>query len=138
MKFKIGDKVTYTFSLTPENGIVKSIKGDRIFVVFECGGDWDNSQQYTAAGVSPNALQKGWANCPNCGGDGFLTSISEGPDGATAFSYSERLKKEAEKIADRNGTELPDAYLSNVILQSKADYASRKLALKVFDNNSKN
>jgi len=61
---KVGDKVHYTPSYPDpviENGIIKSIPDtEHCFVVYHCGGEWDNYQDYTAAITSNNALQEGW------------------------------------------------------------------------------
>ena len=44
-----------------ENGIVKSISNaDNLFVVYHCGGDWKNFQNYTAARTSIKDLKVGW------------------------------------------------------------------------------
>lgn len=60
--FKIGDKVTYISKYKKEQGIVKSISelDDFVFVVYNCGGDWDNYQNYTGASTSINDLVVGW------------------------------------------------------------------------------
>ena len=58
---KIGDKVTYTPK--NESGIIKSfIDGypDKAFVVFSCGDDWDNYQNYTGQSVLVKNLIHGW------------------------------------------------------------------------------
>ena len=59
---KIGDKVAY---IKPdgsyENGIVKSFgMNEGVFVVFNCAGEWDSYQDYTAARCYRNQLVKGW------------------------------------------------------------------------------
>lgn len=45
-----------------ENGIVKSITEHGVFVVYNCGGDWENYQDYTAANTNPRDLRFGWVN----------------------------------------------------------------------------
>ena len=58
----VGDKVTYvSHHGTLENGVVKSIQNDSyVFVVYHCGGDWENYQNYTAARTDTDSLVKGW------------------------------------------------------------------------------
>lgn len=53
-----GDRVT--FLMTNENGIVKSIADDGVFVVFNCDNDWDNYMDYTASFCLIGTLKKGW------------------------------------------------------------------------------
>jgi hypothetical protein len=55
--FKIGDKVNYKGK---ENGIIKSLSEYGAYVVFSCGNDWDNYQNYTAALCGKNDLTLGW------------------------------------------------------------------------------
>ncbi len=44
-----------------ENGMVKSISdAENLFVVYHCGGDWKNFQNYTAARTSIKDLKVGW------------------------------------------------------------------------------
>lgn len=65
---KIGDKVYYQPDHYKEedkyeNGIVKSIPEyttDSAFVVYNCGGDWKNYKDYTAANTNVRDLYKGW------------------------------------------------------------------------------
>ena len=67
-KVKIGDKVCYQPEHYKEegkyeNGMVKSIPDDTIdslFVVYNCGGDWRNFKDYTAAKTNLRDLQIGW------------------------------------------------------------------------------
>lgn len=56
LRFNVGDKVTYN----KEHGIIKTIKDGNIFVVYNCGGDWGNYENYTAANTSKNKLVRGW------------------------------------------------------------------------------
>ena len=59
--FAIGDKVTYTdkFSKTTK-GIVKALDSNKVFVVFNCGEDWDNYQEYTSEACKTSDLKLGW------------------------------------------------------------------------------
>ena len=60
-KPNIGDKVTYITTGKKEYGIVKSIADDEdVFVVYNCGGDWDHYQDYTAAKTHVYELHPGW------------------------------------------------------------------------------
>lgn len=43
-----------------ENGIVKDVTEAGVFVVYNCGDDWDNYENYTAALTNPKDLQLGW------------------------------------------------------------------------------
>jgi len=56
---KPGDKVTY--EPTSEHGIVKDVtQHGQAFVVFNCGGDWENYRNYTASFCSNKDLALGW------------------------------------------------------------------------------
>lgn len=60
-----GDKVMYVPSHgNPEKGIVKSLCDNHhyVFVVYKCGGNWDDYQNYTAARTAIADLKKGWQN----------------------------------------------------------------------------
>ncbi len=64
---KVGDKVCYQPShygrLEWENGIVKEIPKhttESVRVVYHCGGNWDNYQDYTSALTNLCDLTKGW------------------------------------------------------------------------------
>lgn len=60
---KIGDKVHYTPAFGRiENGIIKAIgkSAFTVFVVYKCGGDWENYQNYTAASTNILDLKEGW------------------------------------------------------------------------------
>jgi ABC-type lipoprotein release transport system permease subunit len=60
-RFKVGDKVHYTAPHgAKENGIVKEVRSDRVFVVYKCGGEWDNYQNYTGQSTNPDDLSFGW------------------------------------------------------------------------------
>lgn len=63
---KVGEKVCY---IPPhyaehdmfENGIVKEIIDEEsVRVVYNCGGDWENYQDYTAAATDIRMLEAGW------------------------------------------------------------------------------
>lgn len=44
-----------------ENGVVKSIAPNGgVFVVYNCNGEWDNFENYTAANTNPRDLFMGW------------------------------------------------------------------------------
>jgi len=62
LEFKVGDKVSYwpPYLATPEHGIVKYLGFNCVFVVYNCGGDWGNYQDYTGANTYIGDLQKGW------------------------------------------------------------------------------
>jgi len=59
-----GDRVNYASHMdaVPVNGMVKrhSDFTDKVFVVFHCGGDWDNYKDYTAALTPISNLEQGW------------------------------------------------------------------------------
>lgn len=66
-KLRIGDKVRYQpshFDVDKwENGIIKEIRSDNmeaVFVVYNCGGDWENYKNYTAALTKIEDLYFGW------------------------------------------------------------------------------
>lgn len=57
----IGEKVTYVTPHKTEHGIVKSISDSKhVFVVYHCGGDWDNYQDHTGARTEVKDLVLGW------------------------------------------------------------------------------
>ncbi len=62
--FEIGERVNYYGGYgQPENGVVKTKRaGDPsfVFVVYKCGGDWDNFANYTGQRTACSELQKGW------------------------------------------------------------------------------
>jgi len=59
-----GSRVNYTpyEGAAPYNGIVKrhSDDIDKVFVVYHCGGDWENYKDYTAALSPVSNLELGW------------------------------------------------------------------------------
>jgi hypothetical protein len=65
---KVGQKVHYEpihykESGKWENGIIKEIPDhttESVRVVFNCGGDWNNYQNYTSQLTSLNDLNDGW------------------------------------------------------------------------------
>lgn len=58
---KAGAKVHYSPEFgAKENGIVKSVKGDTVFVVYKCNGEWSRYQDYTAAATDIGNLSLGW------------------------------------------------------------------------------
>ena len=63
-KPEVGEKVCYCPThARPENGIVKEARdgdADGVFVVYNCGGDWANYRNYTAAKTNLRDLQTGW------------------------------------------------------------------------------
>lgn len=65
MKFKPGDKVCYIpYAGCPfdqlEFGIVKSVRDETCWVVFNCGEEWDIYQEYTGQSCSVHQLLEGW------------------------------------------------------------------------------
>lgn len=61
--FNVGDKVNYCppWSKQPENGIVKALADDGdYFVVYQCGGNWGDYAQYTAAKTPVEFVKEGW------------------------------------------------------------------------------
>ena len=67
--FAPGDTVRYVpfadcDSSLWENGIVKSLNLDdptHVFVVYNCGGNWDNYENYTAESTHISCLEPNWA-----------------------------------------------------------------------------
>ena len=59
---KPGDKVTYVAPFKKEHGIMKaqSIDSNYIFVVYNCGGNWNNFMNYTGACTRIEDLVEGW------------------------------------------------------------------------------
>lgn len=44
-----------------ENGIVKSVaQNGGVFIVYNCGGNWDEYMNYTAVNTNPGDLKPGW------------------------------------------------------------------------------
>lgn len=65
--FKPGEKVHFCRkqdSTFFQNGIVKVVrmteKDTRYFVVFNCGGDWENYADYTGCLTAVNDMKRGW------------------------------------------------------------------------------
>jgi hypothetical protein len=62
--FKPGDKVHYIAKHHDEitNGVLKSLCDDGLhaFVVYNCGRDWANYMDYTAARTPLKQLRKDW------------------------------------------------------------------------------
>lgn len=57
----VGEKVTYITPFKKEHGIIKSLSDEKhVFVVYNCGGDWDNYQGYTGARTETKDLVLGW------------------------------------------------------------------------------
>ena len=69
-KPKVGDKVHYQPEHyrrrdMHENGVVKEVRedcDDAVWVVFNCGGEWDRYWYYTGAKTNLRDLKKGWKN----------------------------------------------------------------------------
>lgn len=63
-KLRVGDQVHYQPDHYPkdawENGVVKEIRGKSVFVVYNCDGNWDNYENYTAALTYLKDLKLGW------------------------------------------------------------------------------
>lgn len=62
-QFEVGNKVHRTppyAKWKAENGIVKSVTEHGVFVVYNCGGEWSNYQNYTAALTDKKELFHGW------------------------------------------------------------------------------
>ncbi len=64
---KPGDKVHYAPEHYKdhefENGVVKSLNENNptsAFIVYHCGGNWDDHENYTAASTNLKDLRKGW------------------------------------------------------------------------------
>lgn len=69
-KFVKGQKVTYTPNhgdpSEKEWGVVKSLSWDINYahVVYNCGGDWDNYEDYSAESTDVSNLTPGWEQKP--------------------------------------------------------------------------
>lgn len=69
-RLKAGDKVCYVNPYNKnewENGIVKSLNDGtdeqyNVYVVYNCGDDWDNYMNYRGARTNPMDLEIGWRN----------------------------------------------------------------------------
>lgn len=62
-RFKPGDRVNYANSNgRRENGVVKKCTNQLCtYVVFNCGGDWEHYESYTAEACQDWLLSPGWA-----------------------------------------------------------------------------
>lgn len=62
IKLNIGDKVCYCPEHgEKENGIIKGFATNgNPFVVYNCGGDWENYIDYTAANTPKEMIKKQW------------------------------------------------------------------------------
>ena len=67
--FEKGDKVHYVpmharkeplTKYNTANGIVRSVTDSGVFVVYHCGGKWDDYENYTSALTDPDDLRHGW------------------------------------------------------------------------------
>ena len=64
-EFKPGDHVTYVPTVgDSEHGIVKSVRDDAVFVVYNCAGEWGRYEDYTAANTPIDRLVPGWTGGP--------------------------------------------------------------------------
>ena len=70
-KLQIGDKVHYQpehyTSNEWENGLIKEIRQNRndvVWVVYNCGGNWENYTNYTSACTNLRDLKQGWKHAP--------------------------------------------------------------------------
>ena len=62
-EIKVGAQVHYAPAYgRKENGIVKSVRGESVFVVYKCGGEWDHYQDYTGQNTPIEDLHPGWLN----------------------------------------------------------------------------
>ena len=52
----IGRKVIYKTPYKEETGILKSFNKYYVYVVYNCGDDWSNYKDYTAAATMPEDL----------------------------------------------------------------------------------
>jgi len=60
-----GAKVRYSPSYgDEERGIIKNFSEDEkhAFVVYHCGGNWNDYKNYTAARTNHSDLKRGWTN----------------------------------------------------------------------------
>jgi hypothetical protein len=59
--FEPGMYVSYVPGFkSPENGRIKSISGNHIFVVYHCNGEWGHYKDYTGVNTPREELQHGW------------------------------------------------------------------------------
>ena len=65
IEIKKGTKVHYDPGYgAPENGKVKRVAedGKHAFVVYNCAGNWEDYENYTAARTKISDLQQGWSD----------------------------------------------------------------------------
>jgi hypothetical protein len=56
-----GDKVTYISFDKKEHGIIKNMSDEHhVFVVYNCAGNWNKYEDYTAARTELSDLVPGW------------------------------------------------------------------------------
>ena len=57
-----GQKVTFLTEFRKERGVVKGLCDDEdyVFVVYNCGGNWGNYENYTAEKTRVDDLKLGW------------------------------------------------------------------------------
>lgn len=65
-ELNVGDKVNYKVRKNhpdemSENGMVKSIEGNDIRVVYNCNNDWENFEEYTGQLTELSFLRYGWS-----------------------------------------------------------------------------
>lgn len=65
--FEEGQKVHYhplkdDFVQRSENGIVKRVSGNSVWVVYYCNDDWENYQNYTGQLTPLEYLKEGWVD----------------------------------------------------------------------------
>jgi len=61
IEFEIGEKVHYSPNYgKPENGVVKSIGRNVIFVVYKCNSEWNRYYDFTGQATDPADLRHGW------------------------------------------------------------------------------
>lgn len=62
-KLTAGEKVTYAPEFGKwQNGMVKSVRGDIAFVVFQCNNEWGDFEQYTGQSTKISDLKLGWGH----------------------------------------------------------------------------
>jgi hypothetical protein len=65
--FEPGDYVHYINEhnneiFKAENGRIKSMSGDHIFVVYKCRGEWEHYKDYTGENTPKGSLRHGWVD----------------------------------------------------------------------------
>ena len=58
--FRPGQKVTYVENGKREHGIVKRSTGKYSYVVYQCAGNWERYNEYTAVRTQIHTLVPGW------------------------------------------------------------------------------